>query len=110
MMSAFTVKQQEVKTVNKDKLKEQLKSIVYDDDIVQELLPVFEKLSNQEGFNQIVDLLESKEQQISVLAGESKWTKESTPSEEEETEVDETTDSMQDDGVDSLIQAKYTKT
>ena len=48
---------------------EKLKSLVYDDEIVKELAPVFAKLHGQEGFEKVFELLETKEQQIAAISG-----------------------------------------
>lgn len=49
--------------------KEKLKGLVYDDEIVEELAPVFAKLHGQEGFEKVFELLETKEQQIAAISG-----------------------------------------
>jgi len=73
--------------------KEKLKNLVYDDEIVEELAPIFAKLHNQEGFEKVVELLETKEQQI-VAISDGGWFKEETnPNQQtpkqEEPETDE---------------------
>lgn len=51
------------------KLKEQLKGLVYDDELVDELLPVFVKLQGVDGFDKVTELLVTKERQIEAITG-----------------------------------------
>lgn len=46
-----------------------LKTLVYDDDLVKELAPVFSKLHGTDGFDKVFELLETKEKQISAISG-----------------------------------------
>ena len=48
---------------------EKLKTIVYDEDIVKELAPVFAKLHGTDGFDKVFELIETKEQQITAISG-----------------------------------------
>lgn len=89
-------------------LKEKLTRIVYDEDLVNELLPVFMKLQGQEGFNEVMDLLESKEKQIETISN-GDWFKQETNKEDktintnEEDEDNQETDNL----VDSILNKKY---
>jgi hypothetical protein len=58
-------------------VKAKLKGIVYDDSIVEELLPVFMKLKSSEGFEKVIELLETKERQIEAMTG-GEWFKQET--------------------------------
>lgn len=46
-----------------------LKGLVYDDDIVAELAPIFAALHGTKGFDKVVELLDTKEQQIASISG-----------------------------------------
>lgn len=75
LMKGFSKKAENQQTVSLDVYKTKLKGIVYDDEMVEKLAPVFAKLSTTEGFDLVFDLLESKELQIEKLAG-GEWCKE----------------------------------
>ena len=66
-----------------EQVKAKLKGIVYDDTIVEELLPVFMKLKSSEGFEKVIELLETKERQIEAMTG-GEWFKETDPDNKEE--------------------------
>lgn len=83
----------------------QLKSLVYDDELVKELTPVFLKLQGAEGFSKIVELLEAKERQIEVISG-GEWFKQETNPEDNAIEEDE---DEQENLVDAYLNKKYTK-
>lgn len=72
--------------VNKGQLEEQvkaqLKGLVYDDELVAELLPVFIGLQGKEGFDKVVELLTTKEKQIEAIAG-GDWFKKEKPADTE---------------------------
>lgn len=79
IMGAKT-KHQETKQEDVSKaIAAKLKSLVYDDELVTELLPVFVKLHNTEGFDKVVQLLETKEQQIEAISGGQWFKQESDP-------------------------------
>lgn len=61
----------------KAKIKQDLKGLLYEDELVEELLPVFESLSNQEGFEKVMELLTTKEKQIEAISGGSYFEQES---------------------------------
>ncbi len=96
---------------NKGQLEEQLKkrlnSIVYDDELVTELLPVFTKLHATEGFSQVWELLEAKEQQIEAISG-GDWFKQETNQDEQNKEKQEQ-QSDATDLVDEILKQQYTK-
>lgn len=68
LMAAFGAKQKEKVVTVDEALKTKLKGLVYDDELVEQLLPVFTALKSVEGFEQVMTLLESKESQIEAIA------------------------------------------
>lgn len=89
------------------KVKEKLKTLVYDDDVVTELLPVFMKLHATEGFSTIYELLEAKEKQIEAISG-GDWFKQETDPTEKEFGKDENVNEDEDyDPVDEQLKTKY---
>jgi len=65
-------------------IRERLKAIVYEDEIVEELMPAFMSLHGKEGFDQVLDLLETKERQIEAISGGDWFKQESDPSVKDE--------------------------
>lgn len=57
------------KGVLEAQLREKLTGILYDDELVEELLPAFISLSGNENFPTVMELLESKEKQIESITG-----------------------------------------
>ena len=49
----------------------QLERLVYDPELAKELAPVFVSLLSVEGFDKVIDLLETKEKQIEAISGSS---------------------------------------
>lgn len=82
-------KADENKGVLETEIKQRLKNILYDDELVEELAPVFIQMNGTEGFNQVFDLLETKERQIEAISG-GNWFKQETKTdgikEQEETD------------------------
>lgn len=74
------------------KFKEQLTGILYDEELVDEFAPIFAKLSQHEGFDKVVELLETKERMLeSHLSND--WTKQDDEDDttlEQEQEKEET--------------------
>lgn len=90
------------KTGLEEKIKQRLKSVVYDDEVVNELLPVFVKLQSTEGFETVFELIEAKEKQIEAISGGDWFKQETKPDNvKKETGDDET------DPVDELLKLKY---
>lgn len=96
---------------NQDQLtaqvKAQLKGLVYDDELVEELLPVFIGLQGKEGFDKVVELLTTKEKQIEAIAG-GDWFKKEKPAdtsnhERNEEEAPQTSANL----VDDILKAQY---
>lgn len=56
-----------------EKIKTRLKGLVYDDELVDEYAPLFAKLSKQDGFDKVMELLEVKERQLISLT-DTDWT------------------------------------
>lgn len=89
-------------------IKEKLKGIVYEEELVDELTPVFMKLNGVEGFDKVFELLETKEKQIEYISG-GDWFKQETEEEsqeikrEDEDEEEATDTSL----VDSILSKKY---
>lgn len=87
------------------KIKEQLKSIVYEDELVEELLPVFMSLQGQQGFDKVFELLTTKEKQIEAISG-GDWFKKETDNKEQHKE-EETKPSTQAELVDAILKKQH---
>ena len=88
-----------------NQIKEKLKTLVYDDEVVTELLPVFMKLHTTEGFNTVYELLEAKEKQIEAISGGDWFKQETDPANKEKDNQDNVDDGV--DPVDELLKQKY---
>lgn len=102
-----------VKTKAKDnknhlesQVKEKLKSLVYDDELVEELLPAFVAMSGSEHFSTVMELLESKEAQIEAMAG-GDWFKQESKDTEETIETNKDQESTNVNEVDNYLKKKY---
>lgn len=84
-------------------IKAKLKGILYDEELVNELAPVFMKLQGVDGFNQVFELLETKERQIEAMSGGDWFKQETTP--DKSTEEQSTDDSAS--LVDQILSKKY---
>ena len=69
LLGGFKQRHEVAKNDALEAYKQKLKKIVYDDDLVDELAPVFAQLHGTEGFDKVFDLLESKEKQIEAISG-----------------------------------------
>lgn len=91
-------------TTNKEqakaKIKQDLKGLLYEDELVEELLPVFESLSSQEGFEKVMELLTTKEKQIEAISGGGYFEQES---EDFSGEIEGEEEEGQDSGTDPLL-------
>lgn len=88
-------------------IKEQLKGLVYDDELVEELAPVFMRLQGVEGFNQVMELLVTKEKQIETISG-GDWFKSESKDTESEEEIDtQQTNQSSNNPVDDYLMKKY---
>lgn len=85
----------------------QLKGLVYDDELVAELLPVFMGLHGTQGFDKVVELLTTKEAQIEAIAG-GDWFKKEKPA-DTETHDRENVEATQSTAnlVDDILKAQY---
>ena len=86
-------------------VKQKLKGIVYDDELINELLPTFVKLYSVEGFSTVVELLEAKEKQIETISG-GDWFKQETDPQNKD-QQDNTQQENESDPVDDLLKTKY---
>ena len=86
-------------------VKQKLKGIVYDDELIAELLPTFVKLYSVEGFSTVVELLEAKEKQIETISG-GDWFKQETDPQNKD-QQDNTQQENESDPVDELLKTKY---
>ena len=105
LMGSANKKVDENKGALEAQIKQRLKGIVYDEELVNELAPVFMKLQGQEGFNQVFELLETKEKQIEAISGGDWFKKETNPENKQDSQ-----DNPTDDGenlVDSYLSEKY---
>lgn len=83
-----------------------LKALVYDDEVVSELLPIFMKLHATEGFNTVYELLEAKEKQIEAISGGDWFKQESNP---DRKDGDDKQQSDATDLVDEILKQQYSK-
>lgn len=86
LMGASKKKVDENQDALKATIQQKLKSIVYDEALVEELTPVFMRLNGVDGFNTVFELLETKEKQIEAISGGDWFKQESDSSDKKETE------------------------
>lgn len=84
-------------------IKAKLKGILYDEELVNELAPVFMKLQGVDGFNQVFELLETKERQIEAMSGGDWFKQETKPDKSTEEQTTEDSASL----VDQILSKKY---
>lgn len=84
-------------------IKAKLKGILYDEELVNELTPVFMKLQGVDGFNQVFELLETKERQIEAMSGGDWFKQETNPDKSTEEQTTEDSASL----VDQILSKKY---
>ena len=92
-------------SILEETVKQKLKGIVYDDELIAELLPTFVKLYSVEGFSTVVELLEAKEKQIETISG-GDWFKQETDPQNKD-QQDNTQQENESDPVDELLKTKY---
>ena len=68
-----------------------LERFVYDPELAKELAPVFVSLLSADGFDKVVDLLETKEKQIEAISGGSQYQQTDPLQKQEPQEVKPTT-------------------
>lgn len=89
-------------------VKQKLKGIVYDDELINELLPTFVKLYSVEGFSTVVELLEAKEKQIETISGGDWFKQETDPQNKDQQNKDQQEQQENEsDPVDDLLKTKY---
>ena len=93
------------KSVLEEQVKQKLKGLVYDDELVNELLPTFVKLYSVDGFSTVVELLEAKEKQLETVSGGDWFKQESDPSKKKQTDAED--EEQESDSVDDLLKTKY---
>lgn len=69
LMAGFGKRHDKAKEDALSSYKTKLKGLVYDNDLVEELAPIFARLHGSEGFDKVMSLLETKEAQITSIAG-----------------------------------------
>lgn len=107
LLNGFKAKAETVVENDLTAVKEKLKAAVYDDELVEELAPIFAKLQANEGFDKVWEIVEGKEQQIEALSKGGYWASQQTkPSAAQEPENEGDSDN-EDDPVNSLIKQKY---
>lgn len=104
LMGSAKNKADDNKGAREAEIKAKLKGILYDEELVNELAPVFMKLQGVEGFNQVFELLETKERQIEAMSG-GDWFKQETNPENKSNEEQTTDDSAS--LVDQILSKKY---
>ena len=92
-------------SILEETVKQKLKGIVYDDELINELLPTFVKLYSVEGFSTVLELLEAKEKQIETISG-GDWFKQETDPQNKD-QQDNTQQENESDPVDDLLKTKY---
>lgn len=104
LMGSAKNKADDNKGAREAEIKAKLKGILYDEELVNELAPVFMKLQGVEGFNQVFELLETKERQIEAMSG-GDWFKQETNPDDKSNEEQTTDDSAS--LVDQILSKKY---
>lgn len=95
------------KSVLEEQVKQKLKGLVYDDELVNELLPTFVKLYSVDGFSTVVELLEAKEKQLETVSGGDWFKQESDPSKKKQTDAEDEDEEQESDSVDDILKSKY---
>ena len=107
LTQGFSKKAEHEQTSALDVMKTKLKGIVYDDELVDELAPIFAKLSTNEGFDKVVELLETKEAQLEMVAG-GQWTKQTTNNDESSNSSDKDEEENNETlSADEILARKY---
>lgn len=89
--------------------KKKLKGILYDDDLVEELAPVFAELHGSEGFDKVIELLETKEKQIEAISEGDFHEQTTDQQEQQDQESDEDEDEKPSFTADQILIDKYSK-
>lgn len=94
-------------SILEETVKQKLKGIVYDDELINELLPTFVKLYSVEGFSTVVELLEAKEKQIETISGGDWFKQETDPQNKDQNKDQQEQQENESDPVDDLLKTKY---
>lgn len=90
--------------------KQKLKGIVYDDDLVEELAPVFTELHDLKGFDKVIELLETKEKQIEAISEGDFHEQQTTDQQEQQDQgLDEDESEKPSFTADQILTEKYSK-
>lgn len=103
LMGSAKNKADDNKGAREAEIKAKLKGILYDEELVNELAPVFMKLQGVDGFNQVFELLETKERQIEAMSGGDWFKQETNPDKSTEEQTTEDSASL----VDQILSKKY---
>lgn len=106
LLNASGKKKEQQSDSVKEAVKAKLKSLVYDDEIVEELLPTFLTLQGVEGFGKVLELLESKEQQIEAISG-GDWFNKTTEDEVKTHSTKEDEEQESTNLVEQILEQKY---
>lgn len=113
LFESFKKKNTQQENTNTKYTKEQIKALVYDDELVEELEPIFNALFANEGFAKVVELLEAKEQQLEAISTGS-FKKQSSDEGNEQEEKGMHNDGSEGDGdstqadlVDAILAGRY---
>lgn len=104
LMGSAKSKASSNQSILEETVKQKLKGIVYDDELINELLPTFVKLYSVEGFSTVVELLEAKEKQIETISGGDWFKQETDPQNKDQQQEQQENES---DPVDDLLKTKY---
>lgn len=103
LMGSAKNKADDNKGAREAEIKAKLKGILYDEELVNELAPVFMKLQGVDGFNQVFELLETKERQIEAMSGGDWFKQETNPDKSTEEQTTDDSASL----VDQILSKKY---
>lgn len=106
LQKGFSKKAEHHQVDNLDMYKQKLKDIVYDQEIIDELAPVFAKLHGSEGFDKVFQLLQDKESQLVQIAG-GEWYSEGKP--DQETTIDNEDHTPEEVTAESILAKKYSQ-
>lgn len=104
LLGATKKKKESQSKATEEQVKAKLQSLVYDDELVAELLPTFLALQGVDGFTKVLELLETKERQIEAISGGDWFNKQS---DETDVELDTKKTDEEVDLVDLILNEKY---
>lgn len=89
-------------------VREKLTRYLYDEELVETLLPTFLALSEQEGFKEVWEVLDSKERQVEAISSGDWFNKESGQTTKKELGLREHEEESENQNlVDSILNKKY---